>query len=158
MVCWTSSGRQLNRRVATASEGSVPCPAALSDEVSECHLVQRRMCRRIHQQLLVLPLEESYCCFCSIWPRSGPSRWHGLHSMCFPEHHPGRGKEGHIRYHPLWLTRMNMHPLSKQVLCHRLCALLLGSSPQKTRGLSVARRYSTPVSGSRSRSRSSLSL
>ena len=25
-----------------------------------------------------------------------------------------------------------MHPLSEQVLCHRLCALLLGSSPKKT--------------------------
>ena len=62
-----------------------------------------------------------------------PSCWHSLHSMCFPEHHPGRSKEGHICYHPLWLTRMNMHPLSEQVLCHRLCAFLLSSSPKETR-------------------------
>ena len=53
----------LNRRVAANSEGSIPCPAALSDEVSECYLAQRRMSRRFHQQLLVLPLEESHCCF-----------------------------------------------------------------------------------------------
>ena len=130
MVCWSSSSSQFYRSVAADSEGSIPGPAALSNEVLECHLVQRWVDRRIHQQLLILPLEESYCCLCSIRPGSSPACWHRLNTMCLPESHPGRCEEGHVCYYPLRLARVNVHPFSEQILSDRLSAFLLSCSPQ----------------------------
>ena len=75
------------------------------------------MHRCIHEQLLTLPLQESYSFFRSVWPRSGSSSRHRLDSMC-----------------PLWLTRMYMHPFSEEVLCNRLSAFLLCCSPQEACG------------------------
>ena len=99
--------------------------------VLECHLVHCWINRRIHKQLLILPLEESYCCLCTIRPRSGPSSWHRLDTMCPPGRHPGRCEEGHVCYYPLWLAGMYMHLFSEEVLCDRLSAFLLCCTPQE---------------------------
>ena len=48
-----------NRRVAAYCEGSVPSPAALSNEVMKGDLAEGRMHRCIHKQFLILRLKES---------------------------------------------------------------------------------------------------